>query len=101
MGLPRYVSAMYLARSRPSGRRQAAAYSPGSARTWLGIGREPIFSSMGELFEPRLDEILAFCAREPVERVFLEDVARRGLGRFVAVRGEDGLAGLCHLGANV
>ena len=56
---------------------------------------------MGELFEPRLEQILSFCAREPVERVFLEDVARRGLGRFVAARGEDGLAALCHLGANV
>jgi ribosomal protein S18 acetylase RimI-like enzyme len=56
---------------------------------------------MSELLEPRLEQILAFCAREPVERVFLEDVARRGLGRFVAVPGDDGLAALCHLGANV
>lgn len=56
---------------------------------------------MGELLEPRLEQILAFCAREPVECVFLEDVARRGLGRFVAVPGDDGLAALCHLGANV
>jgi len=56
---------------------------------------------VGELFEPRLEQILSFCAREPVERVFLEDVARRGLGRFVAVAGDDGLAALCHLGANV
>ena len=56
---------------------------------------------MRELFEPRLEQILAFCARDPVERVFLEDVARRGLGRFVAVAGDDGLAALCHLGANV
>ncbi len=56
---------------------------------------------MSQLFEPRLEEILAFCGREPIERVFLEDVARRGLGRFVAVHGDDGLAALCHLGANV
>jgi ribosomal protein S18 acetylase RimI-like enzyme len=56
---------------------------------------------VGELLEPRLEQILAFCAREPVERVFLEDVARRGLGRFVAVTGDEGLAALCHLGANV
>jgi ribosomal protein S18 acetylase RimI-like enzyme len=56
---------------------------------------------MREVFEPRLEQILAFCAQEPVERVFLEDVARRGLGRFVAVAGDDGLAALCHLGANV
>ena len=44
---------------------------------------------------------LSFCAEDPVERVFLEDIARRGLGRFVA-RGEDGaLPALCHVGANV
>jgi predicted GNAT family acetyltransferase len=53
------------------------------------------------LREPRLDEILAFCAEDPVERVFLEDVARRGLGRFRAVPGEPGLAALCHVGSNV
>ena len=51
---------------------------------------------------PAPDEILAFCAQDPVERVFLEDVARRGLGRFAAVRRDgDGLAALCHVGANV
>jgi len=27
------------------------------------------------LKEPELDEILAFCAEDPVERVFLEDIA--------------------------
>jgi uncharacterized protein len=52
------------------------------------------------LIEPKRDQILRFCARDPVERVFLEDVARRGLGRFVA-HGQDGdLSGLCHLGIN-
>jgi uncharacterized protein len=51
---------------------------------------------------PDLDEILDFCAEEPVERVLLEDVARRSLGRFVAVRGDNGvLSALCHVGANV
>ena len=51
---------------------------------------------------PRIEQVLAFCAEEPVERVFLEDVARRGLGRFVAVERDDGaLASLCHTGANV
>ncbi len=51
---------------------------------------------------PRIEQVLAFCADDPVERVFLEDVARRGLGRFVAVEGENGsLAALCHTGANV
>ncbi len=51
---------------------------------------------------PRIEQVLAFCAEDPVERVFLEDVARRGLGRFVAVERDDGtLASLCHTGANV
>jgi uncharacterized protein len=52
-------------------------------------------------FEPTLRHILGFCAEDPVERVFLEDVARRGLGRFAAL-GENGqLTALCHVGANV
>jgi RimJ/RimL family protein N-acetyltransferase len=52
---------------------------------------------------PTLDQVLAFCAEEPVERVFLEDIARRGLGRFSAVAEPDGgrLQALCHIGANV
>lgn len=54
-------------------------------------------------FEPAIDDVLAFCRRDPVERVFLEDVARRGHGRFIAIRGEDGLRlqAICHLGTNV
>jgi RimJ/RimL family protein N-acetyltransferase len=51
--------------------------------------------------DPHLDEILAFCAEDPVERVFLEDVARRGLGRFSAFEDEGRLSALCHVGANV
>jgi uncharacterized protein len=50
---------------------------------------------------PSLKEILDFCAREPIERVFLEDVARRGLGRFAAVRDEGEVVAVCHLGANL
>ena len=54
------------------------------------------------LIEPTRDAVLAFCARAPVERVFLEDVARRGLGRFVAVEAPDGsVTALCHAGANL
>jgi ribosomal protein S18 acetylase RimI-like enzyme len=54
------------------------------------------------LIEPTYEQVLAFCADAPVERVFLEDVARRGLGRFVATAHEDGtLAALCHAGANL
>jgi ribosomal protein S18 acetylase RimI-like enzyme len=51
--------------------------------------------------KPRLDQILAFCAEDAVERVFLEDVARRGLGRFAGLEEGGRLTALCHLGANV
>jgi RimJ/RimL family protein N-acetyltransferase len=53
------------------------------------------------LVEPTLAQILAFCAEDPVERVFLEDVARRGLGRFSALAANGQLTALCHVGANV
>jgi len=57
--------------------------------------------SVTEPFEPDLDQILAFCAQDPVERVFLEDVARRRLGRFTAFAEDAELTALCHVGANV
>jgi uncharacterized protein len=53
------------------------------------------------LKRPSLADVLAFCAEEPVERVFLEDVARRGLGRFVARQEGGRIVGLCHIGANL
>jgi ribosomal protein S18 acetylase RimI-like enzyme len=58
---------------------------------------------MPTLVEPTRDQILRFCAGDPIERVFLEDVARRGHGRFAGLLGDDGdaLRGLCHLGTNV
>jgi ribosomal protein S18 acetylase RimI-like enzyme len=56
---------------------------------------------MPELKEPTLDEILAFCAEDPVERVFLEDVARRGLGRFTALETGGRVQALCHSGSNI
>ena len=40
--------------------------------------------------EPTRDQVLEFCAHDPVERVFLEDAARRGFGRFAAVANGDG-----------
>ena len=55
----------------------------------------------GKLFEPGIDDVLAFCRRDPVERVFLEDVARRGHGRFLATSEDGGLQALFHLGTNV
>jgi RimJ/RimL family protein N-acetyltransferase len=54
-----------------------------------------------DAIEPRLEQILEFCAEDPVERVFLEDVARRGLGRFTAFAENGRLSALCHVGANV
>jgi RimJ/RimL family protein N-acetyltransferase len=56
---------------------------------------------MHDAIEPRLEQILEFCAGDPVERVFLEDVARRGLGRFTAFADNGRLSALCHVGANV
>jgi uncharacterized protein len=50
---------------------------------------------------PSLDQVLRFCAEDPVERVFLEDIARRGLGRFVAVTSDGEVEALCHVGANI
>jgi ribosomal protein S18 acetylase RimI-like enzyme len=45
--------------------------------------------------------VLAYCAEDPVERVFLEDIARRGLGRFAGVVEDGRLSALCHVGANL
>jgi ribosomal protein S18 acetylase RimI-like enzyme len=55
----------------------------------------------GKLVEPTAKQILRFCARDAVERVFLEDVARRGHGRFAALADGEELTALCHLGTNV
>ena len=56
---------------------------------------------MNATIAPSREQILRFCAEDPVERVYLEDVARRGLGRFIAVENADGrLTALCHAGAN-
>ena len=55
---------------------------------------------MAKVREPELDEILEFCAKDPIERVFLEEVARRGFGRFASI-GDGRLTALCHLGANI
>jgi uncharacterized protein len=51
---------------------------------------------------PTTEQVLEFCADAPIERVFLEDIARRGLGRFTAAQDHRGrLTALCHVGANV
>jgi uncharacterized protein len=56
---------------------------------------------VAQVVEPPLEQILDYCAEDPVERVFLEDVARRRLGRFAAIEEAGRLVALCHTGANV
>ena len=56
---------------------------------------------MAKLRTPPPEQVLAFCAENPVERVFLEDLARRGLGRFLAVPQNGSLQALCHFGMNI
>src|SRR4029079_6220916 len=67
----------------------------------MGMGRSLCDDAPVQPFEPSLRQTLAFCAEDPVERVFLEDVARRGLGRFVALGGNGTLTALCQVGVNV
>jgi hypothetical protein len=52
------------------------------------------------LNEPKREEILQFCEEDPIERVFLEDMARRNLGRFVAIGSGGELTAICHVGVN-
>jgi RimJ/RimL family protein N-acetyltransferase len=53
------------------------------------------------VFAPDRRALLEFCAEDPIERVFIEDLVRRGAGRFSAV-GEDGkLVAVAHIGVNV
>lgn len=58
---------------------------------------------MPMVIEPDLEQMFAFCHREPVERVFLADMAGRQIGRFLALTEEygGGLTALCHLGTNL
>src|SRR5919204_5995218 len=69
-----------------------------------GVACDSACATMADVddpIEPGLEQILEFCAGDPVERVFLEDVARRGLGRFSAFAEDGSLSALCHVGANV
>jgi GNAT superfamily N-acetyltransferase len=78
---------------------------------WIGMAGEPnpcddsgrhaTIRAVRKAIEPRLSQILDFCAEDPVERVFLEDVARRRLGRFTGFAENGRLTALCHVGANV
>ncbi|HEY6585149.1 MAG TPA: DUF4081 domain-containing protein [Gaiellaceae bacterium] len=53
------------------------------------------------IHEPTLDQVLEFCERSPVERVFLDESARRGFGRLLATLDGDRVEALCHFGANI
>jgi len=56
---------------------------------------------MANPIKPTLSQVLQFCTAAPVERVFLEELAREGLGRFEAVEERGRLRALCHFGANI
>jgi uncharacterized protein len=53
------------------------------------------------LIEPRLEQVLEFCAEDPVERVYLEETARSGPGRLLAALEGERVTSLCHVGANL
>src|SRR5215210_94005 len=53
------------------------------------------------LLEPSFDQVLAYCAEDPIERVYLEESARRGPGRLVAAVEGSRVTALCHLGSNL
>jgi hypothetical protein len=54
-----------------------------------------------KLVDPTTIEILRFCAEDPIERVFLEDVARRKQGRIAGLAYGGRLVAICHLGTNL
>jgi uncharacterized protein len=60
-----------------------------------------VFAMTRLVKRPRISDVLAFCGEDPVERVFLEDVARRRVGRFAALAEDGRLHAVCHVGANV
>lgn len=53
------------------------------------------------LIEPRLEQVLEFCAEDPIERVYLEETATRGPGRLLAAVEGGRVRALCHIGANL
>jgi uncharacterized protein len=63
--------------------------------------RHVLESGIRHVEEPTLEQTLEFCAAEPVERVFLHEVACRGHGRLLATIEHGRVTSLCHFGANV
>ena len=53
------------------------------------------------VFTPDRHALLDFCAEDPIERVFIEDLVRRGGGRLSAIGDGDRLVGVAHIGVNV
>jgi len=54
-----------------------------------------------ELATPTLEEALEFCSRDAIERVALEELARRGTGRVSSARENGRTVALVHVGVNV
>jgi RimJ/RimL family protein N-acetyltransferase len=54
-----------------------------------------------DVFTPDRRALLDFCAQDPIERVFIEDLVRRGGGRLSAIGDEDRLTAVAHVGVNV
>jgi uncharacterized protein len=58
------------------------------------------FCPVPKVITPDVDEVLAFCAEDPVERVFIEEMARRG-GHFSGLRDDGRLEAVAYVGINV
>jgi uncharacterized protein len=55
---------------------------------------------MSKVVTPSREQILAFCAEAPIERVFLEEMARRGVQRFAGAEKDGELQALVYAGVN-
>jgi hypothetical protein len=54
-----------------------------------------------DVFTPDRRALLEFCAEDPIERVFIEDLVRRGGGRLSAIGDGERLLAVAHVGVNV
>lgn len=54
-----------------------------------------------DVFTPDRRALLEFCAEDPIERVFIEDLVRRGGGRLSAIGDGERLLAVAHTGVNV
>ncbi|MBA3718144.1 MAG: GNAT family N-acetyltransferase [Actinobacteria bacterium] len=53
------------------------------------------------VFTPDRQALLDFCVEDPIERVFIEDLVRRGGGRLSGFADEGRLVAVAHIGINV